>query len=190
MKELNNWRAFPSRSIFVHERISTQRDKDGNYCSDGMSHVVRKYKGTGAERKDVPCAMTQVIISLQIRKRRQLSSTLGSERVISADASVTTVYCMVTDLVKWLLQSSQRIISSNMSTKNKRPLFSNCTINWQPYMACSWSNSSRKPTHNLTPHLKAMYMAKDIGVRCDFSGAEVCMCYTKRPKVIEDYFGL
>ena len=72
--------------------MSTQRDKDGNYCSDGMPHVVRKYKGTGAERKDVPCAMTQVIISLQIRKRRQLSSTLGSERVISADASVTTVY--------------------------------------------------------------------------------------------------
>ena len=34
-------------------------------------------------------------------------------------------------------------------------------------------------------------MDSGIGVRLtdDFKGTEVCICYTKRPKVVEDYFG-
>ena len=66
-----------------------------DYQSD---QIVRIPKGVGAELKDVACAVTQVIILLEIQKQWQLSSTFLSGRVIKTDAaiaSVLTVDCMV-----------------------------------------------------------------------------------------------
>ena len=54
-----------------HVCRSARRGKDGNYCSDGMPHVTkiaRKPKGVGAELKDAACAVTRVIIALEIQE--------------------------------------------------------------------------------------------------------------------------
>ena len=119
--------------------------------------------------------------------------------VINADAafaSVTTaeacrMYDMhFTGLVKQLQQSFPWIISSTMSTGDHHVL--TATINGHPYMACGWSDSTRKhfiSTHNTTlegnPHGKRRWREIDSD---DISGTEVCIRYTKRPKVVEDYF--
>ena len=55
--------------------ISAWRGKDG---SDGMPHVTkiaRKPKGVGAELKDAVCAMTQVIIALEIQEGKEAMAT-------------------------------------------------------------------------------------------------------------------
>ena len=64
-------------------------------------------------------------------------------------------------------------------------------INGHPYIACGWSDSTRKhfiSTHNTTlegnPHGKRHWREIDSD---DISGTEVCIRYTKRPKVVEDY---
>ena len=64
------------------------------------------------------------------------------------------------------------------------------TIN--AYMACGWSDSTRKhfiSTHHKTlegnPHGNRRWREIDFD---DISGTEVCIRYTKRPKVVEDYF--
>ena len=209
---------FPSWSICVDESISAWRGKDGNYCSDGMPHVTkiaRKPKGVGAELKDVACAVTQVIIALEIQEGKDAMATKkymqewkktgtaqvlrltepwhGTGRVINADAafaSVTTAEacCMYgmhfTGLVKTATTKFPMDHFKHHEYKQQGDHHAlTATINGHPYMACGWSDSTRKhfiSTHNTTlegnPHGKRRWREIDSD---DISGTEVCIRYTK-----------
>ena len=58
------------------------------------------------------------------------------------------------------------------------------TINGHPYMACGWSAFHIYPQHN-TRRQSSWKTAFDVRLTLM---TEVCIRYTKRPKVVEDYF--
>ena len=159
---------FPSWSICVDESISAWRGKDGNYCSDGMPHVTkiaRKSKGVGAELKDAACAVTQVIIALEIQEEKEEMATKkymqewkktgtaqvlrltepwhGTGRVINACKCMYGMH--FTGLVKTATTKFPMDHFKHHEYKEQGDHHVlTATINGHPYMACGWNDSTRK----------------------------------------------
>ena len=62
---------YPGWQLCVGESVSSWRGKDGDFCSDRMSHVTlieRKPKGVGCELEHCADADTKAILQLEIHR--------------------------------------------------------------------------------------------------------------------------